>query len=71
MKDFGGAALLFGGIGLAAYLWWKNSQNVTTPLSPSSVPITSSGPLPLNCPGDPTCPGNTLVYGPTDEQLGI
>jgi hypothetical protein len=60
-----GMLLLIGG---AAALVYFMTRPVTV-AGTSAVPITSSGPLAMNCPGDPACPGNQLIYGPTDAQL--
>jgi hypothetical protein len=48
--------LLLAAIGAGIYVVMKN-QPVTV-AGQGAVPITTSGPLSMNCPGDPGCPGN-------------
>ncbi len=59
-----GLLLLLAGVGIAAYVVMNQPVTVA---GQGTIPVTSSGPLAANCPGDPGCPVSVApgtIYGP-------
>ena len=60
----GGFLLILAALGVALYVVGQQTLTTTGAAATSTipqtqVPITSSGPLPMLCPGDPGCPGSS------------
>jgi hypothetical protein len=66
----GGLLLLLAGVGVVAYLVYQSNQTVTV-AGTSVVPVTESGTLAMNCPGDPGCPGYVTPGTTTPVSSGL